>query len=158
MKRLCGFSDAWRGILRCFRGHNFRIHIAAAVTVLLFAVRYGLERTQYPVLILVIAQVLSLEAVNTALETLCDYACRGVRHPKIRIAKDVAAGAVLLSAIGAVACACFFFSDAEKWHALLSSIQTRDIVVLLCYVLLCAAWILLPKFDIPPRNNEKENQ
>ena len=55
-------------------------------------------------------------------------------------------------------CACFFFSDAEKWHALLSSIQTRDIVVLLCYVLLCAAWILLPKFYIPPRNNEKENQ
>ena len=65
---------------------------------------------------------------------------------------------VVISAIGAVGCACFFFSDAEKWRALLAFIQTRDIVVLLCYVLLCAAWILLPKFDIPPRNNEKENQ
>lgn len=152
MRRLCGFSDAWRGILHCLKGRNFRIHIAAAVTVLLFAVRYGLEQTQYPVLMLVIAQVLSLEAVNTALEALCDYACRGVRHPKIRIAKDVAAGAVLLSAIGAVGCACFFFSDAEKWRTLLSSIQTRDIVICLLCALLFAAWIILPK------NNEKENQ
>ena len=152
MRRLCGFSDARRGILHCLKGRNFRIHIAAAAAVLLFAARYGLERTQYPVLILVIAQVLSLEAVNTALETLCDYACRGVRHPKIRIAKDVAAGAVLLSAIGAVVCACFFFSDAEKWRTLLSSIQTRDIVICLLCALLFAAWIILPK------NNEKENQ
>jgi diacylglycerol kinase (ATP) len=62
---------------------------------------FRLSAIEWSVIVVAIVSVWTAEALNTALELLCDVASPGF-HPLVEKAKDVAAGAVLLSAIGAV--------------------------------------------------------
>lgn len=84
---------------------NMKIHLAAALVVLVICIRLlhmpGLELA---VVILSIFLVLAAEAFNTAVEAAVDLAATR-RHPLAKAAKDAAAGAVLLTAINAVAVA-----------------------------------------------------
>lgn len=57
--------------------------------------------------ILCVGNVMALELFNSALESLCDFTTEQ-KHPKIKIAKDCAAGAVLLSSIASVIVFIFF--------------------------------------------------
>lgn len=102
MKFLKGFLYAFRGILYCINHErNMRIHTVAALYVLLFSPFFELSRGQYALLLLTMAGVMSAEAVNTSIEKLTDL-CSPDYHPLARVAKDVAAGAVLVFAIFAV--------------------------------------------------------
>lgn len=124
MKLLQSFGYAARGIYACLcLERNFRIHITAAVTVLLFAYLYGLPLAQYPPIILVIALVMALEAVNTAIERTVNLATPK-QCPLARIAKDTAAAAVLLAALGAVAIAVVTFSDIEGLRRVLAHFRS----------------------------------
>ncbi len=80
---------------------NFRIHLAALVVVVTLGFLVGLSRMEWLAILLASGMVISAEAMNTALELVCDAVTRE-RHPLIGQAKDVAAGAVLLAAL----CAC----------------------------------------------------
>ena len=101
-KRLVSFGHAWRGIVAALRTEwNMRFHAAAAVLVVIAGFIQDCSRTQWLALIGAIAMVMVAELLNTALERLCDYACEGRRHPLIKAAKDIAAGAALLAAIAA---------------------------------------------------------
>lgn len=99
-----GFVYAGRGIAACVRSErNFRFHLWAGVLVFWLAARYyPLTRGEWAALALTVALVLALEAVNSAVE-------RAVAKPDAAhdafagLAKDMAAGAVLLAALGAVA-------------------------------------------------------
>jgi len=51
--------------------------------------------------------VMAMELVNTAVEALVDMYCRGKHHPLAKLAKDAAAGAVLLAAVQALAVGIF---------------------------------------------------
>lgn len=110
------FSYAFKGIWYCIthEGH-FRFHLIASAYVLFFGLRfYRLSAVQWSVLAVLMALVLSLESVNTAIERLCDK----VKHSYddlIRIAKDVAAGAVLVAAAAAVVVAVLTFWDLQKF-------------------------------------------
>jgi diacylglycerol kinase (ATP) len=99
--RLRSFVFAGRGLRTIFVSqHNARIHAAATLAVLAAGVALRVSRVEWLFLILATALVWMAEALNTALEFLCDVASPEF-HPLVEKAKDVAAGAVLISALGA---------------------------------------------------------
>jgi len=68
----------------------------------------GLDRLEWLALVVAVVLVWMAEAMNTAFEVLCDVAAPGF-HPLVARAKDVAAAAVLICAVGALATAAFVF-------------------------------------------------
>jgi len=105
--RIRSFRYAIRGIgLMLKSQHNAWIHAVATVLVVFFGIFFGITRSQWCWLVLAIVAVWTAEALNTALEFLADFASAEF-HPLVGKAKDVAAGAVLISAIGSVIIALF---------------------------------------------------
>ncbi len=97
-KRILSFWYAVNGIHRFFRcEYNGQIQLAAACTAIIAGFLLHIERLEWIVILLCCALVLALEMVNTAVEKVCDLVSTDY-HPLIKIAKDVSAGAVLLSA------------------------------------------------------------
>ena len=81
---------------------NAVIHVAIAIGVVVLGMFVGLSLMEWALLAVSIAAVLASEACNTALEFLAD-ALEPNHNPKVGRAKDVAAGAVLLTSLGAAA-------------------------------------------------------
>jgi diacylglycerol kinase (ATP) len=97
--RLRSFSFAFAGVRELLRNeHNAWIHAIATIGAVVAGVVLNISREDWRWLILAIALVWISEAFNTALERLCDVVSTE-RNDGIRIAKDVAAGAVLISAV-----------------------------------------------------------
>lgn len=80
--------------------HNARIHIAAAILVLTAGLFYQISAPDWLILILAIVGVWFAETMNTAFEYLCDVVSPQ-KNEAVRHAKDIAAGAVLITAMGA---------------------------------------------------------
>jgi diacylglycerol kinase (ATP) len=98
MKR---FAYAIRGVAFVVRTQaNARLHLLATLAVCAAGILFGLDRMEWLGITLAIVLVWSAEAFNTALEQLAD-ALHPEQHPAIGRAKDVAAGAVLIAALGA---------------------------------------------------------
>lgn len=96
------FKYACRGILYCVKNErNMRIHLVTTAYVLMFSLFYSFTQTQYILLLLTICLVLFAEGVNTAIEAIVNLETQSY-DSLARIAKDVAAGAVLICAIFAV--------------------------------------------------------
>jgi diacylglycerol kinase (ATP) len=96
------FVYAWRGLRMVLRSqHNARIHATASMGVVLLGVLLGVGRLEWLALIFAVVSVWTAESLNTAFELLCDVASPDF-HPLVEKAKDVAAGAVLISALGAL--------------------------------------------------------
>ena len=114
---LKGFRYAFAGIGRCIlEERNMRIHTVAVFYVLLFAPFFHLTRGEWSILFLTMALVLAAECVNTAVERLCDRIGKEY-NPLIKAAKDIAAGAVLICAAGAVCVAlCLFWRPEVFWQ------------------------------------------
>ena len=109
-------ADRARSFVHAFRGiailvaeeHNAWIHAAATVAVIALGLLLGVSRLEWALLALAIGLVWSAEALNTAIEWLCDVASPE-HHPLVAKAKDVAAAGVLLAALAAAAAgACVF--------------------------------------------------
>ena len=99
--RIRSFRHAIVGILRMIRcQHNAWIHALATLIVLAAALFFRISAADWCWIILAISIVWTAEALNTAFEFLADAASPEF-HPLVRDAKDVAAGAVLLTAIAA---------------------------------------------------------
>ncbi len=97
--RIRSFGHAFRGVATLVREqHNARIHLLATLLVLAGAWWLQVQREEWWVLLLCIALVWMAEAINTALEYLCD-AVVPEQHPLIGKAKDVAAAGVLICAL-----------------------------------------------------------
>lgn len=90
------------------RERNMKIHCLAAFSVVGGGYILRLQRMEWGLLILTIFLVLVTETVNTAVEKTVDLVTSEY-HPLARLAKNVAAGAVLLSAINAVIMAVIIF-------------------------------------------------
>lgn len=80
---------------------NAKIHTAIGIVAVGFGFLLRIERTEWIALALTIVMVLAAEGVNTSVEAAVDLASPEL-HPLAKIAKDVGAGTVLLTAIGAV--------------------------------------------------------
>ena len=100
--RMNSFRFAFAGIWTLLKTqHNMWIHLVAAVVVVGCGVYVGLSPMEWCVIVLTIMAVWVAEACNTAIEFLADRISTDY-HPLIKKAKDVAAGAVLITAVGAV--------------------------------------------------------
>ena len=81
---------------------NFRIHLIIGVIVFGLGLWLNLRVEQLAILVLTVASVLVLELLNTAIEAVVDLAIGRRFHPLARIAKDCAAAAVMVAAIGSL--------------------------------------------------------
>jgi diacylglycerol kinase (ATP) len=107
--RIKSISYALAGIATMLRTqHNAWVHLAATVAVVLLAFWFSISALEWLALILAVVAVWSAEALNTAFELLCDVASPEF-HPLVKQAKDVAAAAVLIAAVGAVAVGLLIF-------------------------------------------------
>ena len=107
--RLRSVRFALRGVATMLRSqHNAWLHAAATVGVTVLGFACGLSRAEWCWVVLAVVAVWTAEALNTAIEFLTDVASPDY-HPVAGQAKDVAAGAVLITAVGAVAIALLVF-------------------------------------------------
>ena len=97
------FNYAFEGIIHVLRTQrNLRIHFAIAVVVLVAALYFDVTKIELIALLLSIAFVLIAEMINTAIESAIDTATTSF-DPHAKLAKDIAAGAVLIASVNAVA-------------------------------------------------------
>ncbi len=101
-KRVLSFKFALRGVRELFKTQpNARFHLLAGVAVTAAGLYFQISSLEWVGVILCMTLVISLEAINTALEQLTDLVSPEY-HPLAGKAKDTAAAAVLVAAIGAV--------------------------------------------------------
>jgi len=142
---LDSFNYAFEGIIHVLRTQrNLRIHFLAAVCVFAGAVAVGVSRLQLIALVLAIAFVLVAEMLNTAIEGVIDVSTTSF-DPNAKLAKDIAAGAVLIASITAIAVGFLVFQSAVGQRATHVLDRVRDapaditLVALVLVVLLVIA-------------------
>ncbi len=97
-----GFVYAWQGIVYALQTQlNMRVHLVVSIAAITLSIWLGISRIEWMLLLMTLAQVISLEIVNTALEVSLDLISKE-HNPWIGRAKDLAAGAVLVSAVFAI--------------------------------------------------------
>ena len=100
---------ALAGVRHAIRSQrNLRIHITIAVAVVIAGFVFGISRTEWAVVVTLIALVIGLELINTAIEALVDLASPE-SHSLAKVSKDTAAGAILVAALGSVAAGLIIF-------------------------------------------------
>lgn len=100
---------------------NIRIQLVLAVIVMVLSLFYGLNTAEFLCLLFAVFMVIFAELINTAIETVVDLFV-DVYHPKAKISKDVAAGAVVLAACNALVVGYFIFFKEENLKAISDSI------------------------------------
>ncbi len=97
------FGFAWAGITYAFKTQrNFKIHVIVGLFALGVAVFLQLPPVEIAVIGLTVGAVMAMELLNTALESVVDLTVQQTYHELAKIAKDCAAGAVLISALVSV--------------------------------------------------------
>lgn len=127
------FNFALEGIIHVLRTQrNMRIHFLAAVVVLIAALWSGVDKLELIALLLSISFVLITEMINTAVEASVDVATTSF-DPLAKLAKDIAAGAVLIATVNAVAVGYLVFSGqvAERSSNLLDRLSNAPAEVTL---------------------------
>lgn len=105
------FNYAIEGIIYAVRTQrNMRIHMLAALLVLTACFFYDLSKMELLIITITVTLVLVTEMINTAIESTLD-AIANFYHPLVKIAKNTAAGAVLISAINAIIVGYVIFWD-----------------------------------------------
>lgn len=102
------FKYAWAGVRYAFvTQRNFRIHTIIGILAVSLGFLLEIKAMEMAVIIMTCAIVMVLELINTAIESVVDLTVKQTYHELAKIAKDCAAGAVLISAIAAVMVAAF---------------------------------------------------
>ena len=102
------FKYAWAGVCYAFvTQRNFRIHTFIGIFAVSLGAILSIEAIEMAIITMTCAIVMVLELINTAIESVVDLTVKQTYHELAKIAKDCAAGAVLVSAIAAVIVAAF---------------------------------------------------
>jgi diacylglycerol kinase len=102
INRVESFGYAFSGLWYTLKTQrNAQIHFCIAIAILILGLVFKLTLTEWAILSLTTGFVVATEMLNTVAETAMDYATTDF-NPQVKIVKDVAAGAVLVSAITAV--------------------------------------------------------
>ncbi len=100
------FKYAWQGVSYAFRTQrNFRIHVVIGTIAISAALLLSLSPVEIAIICLTCGAVLTMELINTALESVVDLTVQQSYHELAKIAKDCAAAAVLMSALISVSVA-----------------------------------------------------
>src|SRR5438445_9620495 len=123
---LDSFNYAFEGIIHVLRTQrNLRIHFAVAIAVIAAAAALGVDRLSMIALLIVIAFVLVAEMVNSAIEGAIDVSTTSF-DPNAKLAKDVAAGAVLIASVTAIAVGYLIFAHAAAHRTARLLDRVRD--------------------------------
>ena len=99
MKLIKSFAYALHGLKICFISElNFRIHTVLTIIAVILAIVFNVSIFEWMAISFCIAFVIAMEMLNTSIEKLCDVIHQEF-HPGIKKVKDIAAGAVLVSAV-----------------------------------------------------------
>lgn len=136
------FRYAWQGISYCVKNErNMRIHLSVTIVVSFFAYFYKVTKAELIVLLFCFGFVIASEAVNTAIEALVNLGSPQY-STYAKIAKDVAAGAVLVSAITAAITGIIIFWDKNRIISAFSALINNPIAL----IILAVAIIILSLF------------
>jgi diacylglycerol kinase (ATP) len=146
---LDSFNYAFEGIIHVLRTQrNLRIHFVVAIVVMAAAAALGVGRIELIVLLLAIAFVLVAEMVNSAIEGAINVSTTSF-DPNAKLAKDIAAGAVLISSATAVAIGYLVFAHAAAHRSARLLDRIRDapaeitlaaLVLVMLVVIATKAW------------------
>lgn len=130
------FSYAFKGIAFSIKNErNMRIHLCMTILVSLFAYFYKVSQTEFVMLILCFAFVITSEMINTAIETLTNLQSPSYNF-LAKVAKDVAAGAVLISAIASIIVGFIVFFKPHRLALTIMYIITNPLYCVLFIVLI----------------------
>lgn len=108
-KHRISFQNAFAGLRWAVSTQpNFRVHLTFSVLALILCWYLSVSAVETTIIVFVIILGLSAEMINTALESMTDLITKEW-HAEAKIAKDVSAGMMLLTAAGAVVIACLIF-------------------------------------------------
>jgi diacylglycerol kinase len=100
--RVKSFTYAWSGFNAMLRIEpNASIHLAGTITVVLLSVLLKISAKEIMLLVMVVASVWTAELFNTAIEKAIDFVSTEI-HPQIKLVKDLAAAAVLITSVAAL--------------------------------------------------------
>lgn len=132
---LKSFTYAFKGVaFGLLNERNMRVHFTCLAYMVFFLLRYDffqVSRTQAAILAVAAALVIVAEYINTAVERAVDTASKGEISENARIAKDTAAGAVLIAALFAVAVGIIILWQPEAFKALFAYYAANPISLVL---------------------------
>jgi diacylglycerol kinase (ATP) len=141
------FNYAFQGVIHAVRTQrNMRIHMLVAIGVLIAAVALGVTRMELISIILAIAFVLITEMINSAIEGAIDVATTSF-DPLAKIAKDIAAGAVLIATVTSVAIGYLIFSRriADRSTRLIDRLGDAPVYVTLVALMVTIMIVIVTK-------------
>jgi diacylglycerol kinase (ATP) len=141
------FNYAFEGIIHVLRTQrNLRIHFAVAVLVLVLALVVNVTKLELIALLVSISFVLIAEMLNTAIEAAIDIATTSF-DPMAKLAKDIAAGAVLIAAVNALAVGYLVFSNkiADRSSTLLERLRQAPAELTLVALVLTVIIVIATK-------------
>ncbi|MEP6757510.1 MAG: diacylglycerol kinase [Chthonomonadales bacterium] len=149
------FKYAGDGILHCFRTQrHMQIHFLMLLLVLTSALLVGMEARDIVTLLICITLVICVEMMNTAIETVVDMITQQY-HPLAKLAKDVAAGAVLVASVNAVMVGGLIFLDNRRLQKIQVNVEFKPPeipIVLIVGVLVLTLTVIMSKL-ITGRSN-----
>lgn len=125
-----------------------KLHITAAALVLILSLFYDLTRNEFMIVCIAIVIVIICELFNTAIEVVIDTII-GIYHPKAKIVKDTAAGAVFLASLLAVLVGYFIFFDRVSTSLEIGIIRIKQApmhITIIAIILTLISVILLKSF------------
>jgi len=144
---LDSFNYALEGIIHVLRTQrNLRIHFVVAVAVLVAAVAVSVSKLELICLLLAISFVLIAEMINSAIEHAIDVSTTSF-DPLAKLAKDIAAGAVLIASVNAIAIGYLVFSGefAERGSRALDRIRNAPAELTLIALVLTILIVIATK-------------
>ena len=107
--RLNSFRYAWSGLKAVLKNeHNTWIHLFLSIASVASGIFFKISKSEWMALVLVIAMVWAAEIFNTCIEKIMDFLSTD-NHPQIKIIKDMAAAAVMITSIAAILVGCIIF-------------------------------------------------
>lgn len=144
-KTLDSFNNAINGIIDTVRTErNMRIHLIAALGVLIACFCFDITKYEFLILAVTITMVIAAELVNTSIEATIDMTTN-YYHPLAKVAKNAAAGGVLITAINALVVGYVIFWDklAHLSYTLINKVKNSEpYTILIVLVIVCIATII----------------
>lgn len=145
-KTLDSFNNAINGIIDTVRTErNMRIHLIAALGVLIACFCFDIRKVEFLILTLTISMVIAAELVNTSIEAAIDMTTN-YYHPLAKVAKNAAAGAVLITAINALVVGYVIFGDklSNLSYNLINKVKNSEpYTMLIVLFIVCIATIIV---------------
>lgn len=148
-KLVDSFNYAINGIIHSVRTQrNMKIHFAVALMVLAACFIYDVKKTEFLVIAVSVTMVIASELFNTAVESAIDLSTN-YYHPLAKIAKNAAAGAVLVTAINAILVGYIVFWDklTKATYRIIGQIKEAEpYIIFIAFVMVCIITIIVKAF------------